>query len=99
MTNQEAANLVRNFASDWACGRLSEKTYMSSQYWEALIKAAKCLETDPVDAVGGTYCDKCCCFDTRGYDNPDPEMPDLRMGWCSYWGKNTQACNFCSQGN
>lgn len=59
LTNQEAAHLVRDFASDLVCGRLSEKTYLLSQYWEALIGAADCLEGYPVDAAYDTYCEGC----------------------------------------
>ena len=52
---------------------------------------------DPVHAANGVYCHECCYFDTRGYE-PDYYDESLNMGHCSYWSKDTQACNFCSQG-
>lgn len=30
--------------------------------------------------------------------DPNPEMPELRMGFCRIWRRDTQACRFCSMG-
>ena len=42
------------------------------------------------------HCGDCRDFDDTGYENPDPEMPELRMGYCRSWRRDTQACVFCS---
>lgn len=40
-------------------------------------------------------CTNCRWFDDTGYENPDPEMPELRMGWCRVLGRHVQAAWYC----
>lgn len=44
------------------------------------------------------HCGDCYWFDEDGYENPDPEFPELRMGFCMSWRRDTQACGFCRCG-
>ena len=48
--------------------------------------------------LGIVRCNDCAWFDDEGYENYDPEMPELRMGFCKTWRRDTQACRFCSMG-
>lgn len=52
----------------------------------------------PANVRPVVLCDKCRWFDDIGYPNPDPEMPELRMGYCSILGRDVQACWFCGAG-
>lgn len=52
----------------------------------------------PADVRPVVLCDKCRWFDDIGYPNPDPEMPELRIGHCGYLGRDVQACWFCATG-
>ncbi len=51
-----------------------------------------------LDNLGIVRCSDCVWFDDEGYENHDPEMPELRMGFCKIWRRDTQACRFCSMG-
>lgn len=51
-----------------------------------------------LDDLGIVRCNDCEYFDDVGYENPDYEMPELRMGFCKVWRRDTQACRFCSMG-
>ena len=44
------------------------------------------------------HCGDCLWFDEEGYENPDPELPELRTGFCLSWRRETQACGFCNRG-
>lgn len=64
-------------------------------------KALRCMENTPtltLNDLGIVRCNDCAWFDDEGYENYDPEMPELRMGFCRIWRRDTQACRFCSMG-
>ena len=52
----------------------------------------------PADVRPVVPCGQCRWFDDRGYPNPDPEKPELRMGHCRILGRDVQACWFCATG-
>lgn len=85
----------------WNCSSClspSEANRATDNLKVALNELSHMPTIDPVHAAGGTYCHECYWFNPSGYENPDPEMPELQMGWCGHWRRDTQACNFCNRG-
>ena len=68
----------------------------AQEQWRFDHAAIKAIQ--PADVRPVVLCDKCRWFDDRGYPNPDPEMPELRMGHCRILGRDVQACWFCATG-
>ena len=70
-------------------------------YTDGFDDAVAAVELSPtltLDDLGIVRCSDCAWFDDEGYENYDPEMPELRMGFCKVWRRDTQACRFCSMG-
>lgn len=91
MTNIEAANLLTDVLNHHSFGR-------PTSYITAMRMAIDSLNGDAIRAANGEYCVDCAWFHPEGYENNDPEFPELQMGWCSFWRHDTQACNFCGKG-
>lgn len=44
----------------------------------------------------GCSCLHCNSFDSTGYEPCDPDTPDLQVGYCNNWRRETQGCRTCS---
>lgn len=59
---------------------------------------AEIISLQPADVRSVVLCGDCRWFTDTGYPNPDPDMPELRMGHCFILGRDVQACWFCGTG-
>lgn len=78
--------------------RSTKKMTKKVSHWMPLPSSPSKESKESAEDVEIIHCSDCRDFDDTGYDNPDPEMPELRMGYCRSWRRDTQACVFCSHG-
>lgn len=78
--------------------RPSSKSHTNPTHWMPLPAPPGKEAKDITQGRDIIHCDDCRYFNDTGYDNPDPEMPHLRMGYCRFWRHDIQACSFCSYG-
>ena len=64
-------------------------------WWQCL---ADIEDFKPADVRPVVLCGDCCWFTDTGFPDPDPDMPELRMGLCLNLGRDVQACWFCATG-
>lgn len=62
------------------------------------ITAKDLFDLPPADVRPVVLCGDCRWFTDTGYPDPDPDMPELRIGHCLNLGREVQACWFCATG-